>query len=227
MSVTRELEALLGRMQQLESPDCRTAGFVVALAQLRAWQAARLARTYRDFQGDPRYGQALEFFLSDLYGPQEFAERNRDLRRAWVYLKRTLPASMIKVLRQAIELDVLTLELDHAMVRALGAEALDDAAYAMAYRTVGELESRTRQIELIVGIGADLARMVKRVWLGALLKTAHVPAHAAGFGVLQDFLERGYAAFRRMQGAARLLQAIEERETRFMRGLLAGEPVHG
>jgi len=130
----------------------------------------------------------------------------------------------MKVLAQAIELDVLTLELDHAMVRALGATSVTDATYAAAYRGVDHPESRTRQIDLIVDIGEDLSRIVRRVWLGPLLQAAHVPAHAAGFGALQDFLERGYAAFRRMRDAEGLLKAIKERETGFMHTMLGISP---
>jgi hypothetical protein len=226
MKATEDLDELLARRRALEAPACKTADFVAALKELRAWQAARLARTYEDFRDDPRYAPALGFFLTDLYGPQEFADRDRDLRRAWIYLKKALPPALLKVLGQAIELDVLTLELDHAMVRALAASAVSDAAYKTAYRSVGDAVSRTRQIDLIAGIGADLSRIVRRVWLGPLLQAAHVPAHAAGFGVLQDFLERGYAAFRQMQGAGRLLQAIRARETQFMHMMLVREPMH-
>ena len=125
----------------------------------------------------------------------------------------------MKVLGRAIEIDVLTLELDHAMVRALAPGPVTEAAYAAAYRAVDDRTSRARQIDLIVGVGEDLDRIVRRVWLGPLLKAAHFPAHAAGFGALQDFLERGYAAFRRMHGAEPLLRAIRERETRFMNSM--------
>ena len=56
----------------------------------------------------------------------------------------------------------------------------------------------------------------------AALRAAHVPAHAAGFGVLQDFLERGFAAFRNMSEAAPLLRKIRERETQLMEQLFSG-----
>ncbi len=213
-------DELLARSRLLESPPCRTAEYLAALRALRIWQSARLARTYQDFRADPRYSQAVEFFLTDLYGPQEFTRRDQDLRRAWRRLRRALPSAAMNVLGQAVELEVLTLELDHAMVRALGAVQVTDALYAAAYRTVGNRAARTRQIDLIAGIGGDLDRIVNRAWLGALLHAAHLPAHAAGFGELQDFLERGYAAFRRMRGAEGLLCAIRERETLFMQAML-------
>ncbi len=218
-AATDGFDELLARSRLLESPPGRTAEFLAALRALRIWQSARLARTYQDFRADPRYSQAVEFFLTDLYGPQEFTGRDQDLRRAWRRLRRALPSAAMNVLGQAVELEVLTLELDHAMVRALGAAQVTDALYAAAYRTVGNRAARTRQIDLIVGIGGDLDRIVNRAWLGALLHAAHLPAHAAGFGELQDFLERGYAAFRRMRGAEGLLCAIRERETLFIQAM--------
>ncbi len=218
-AATDGFDELLARSRLLESPPGRTAEFLAALRALRIWQSARLARTYQDFRADPRYSQAVEFFLTDLYGPQEFTGRDQDLRRAWRRLRRALPSAAMNVLGQAVELEVLTLELVQAKVRALGAAQVTDALYAAAYRTVGNRAARTRQIDLIVGIGGDLDRIVNRAWLGALLHAAHLPAHAAGFGELQDFLERGYAAFRRMRGAEGLLCAIRERETLFIQAM--------
>jgi hypothetical protein len=220
MSAPDQLDELLTRKRRLEASACQAADFLARLRELRAWQAARLASTYRDFRADPRYAPAVEFFLNDLYGPEEFSARDRDLARAWRYLKRALPAAAMEVLAQAIELDVLTLELDHALVRVLAPGAVTDASYAAAYRAAGDRAARTRQIGLIVGIGEDLSRIVRRVWLGPLLQAAHMPAHAAGFGALQDFLERGYAAFRTMQDAGHLMRAIANRETDFMQAML-------
>ena len=125
MRAPDQLDELLARKRGLDAAAEQTADFAARLRELRAWQTARLENTYRDFRADPRYAAAVEFFLSDLYGPQEFRARDRDLARAWRYLKRALPAAAMAVLGQAIELDVLTLELDHALVRALAAGARD------------------------------------------------------------------------------------------------------
>jgi hypothetical protein len=54
------------------------------------------------------------------------------------------------------------------------------------------------------------------------LAAARLPAHAAGVGVLQDFLERGLAAFQRMQGAQEFLATIRRRETLLLEALLSG-----
>jgi hypothetical protein len=65
---------------------------------------------------------------------------------------------------------------------------------------------------------------VRKPFVGATLKLMHRPAHLAGLADLQDFLERGFAAFRRMGGAGEFLAALRARETALMRELLRPAP---
>ncbi|HYL02672.1 MAG TPA: hypothetical protein VEU54_04570 [Steroidobacteraceae bacterium] len=222
--IGEDIEGLLARRRALEARSLAIPGFAERLRALRSWQACRLARTYEELRRDERYTAAVEFFLSDLYGPHDFGRRDSELTRAVTPLKRVLPAALLAVLAQAIELDVLTLELDQGMVEHLAAGPVTEAAYATAYRALGRAAARERQIDLTASIGAELERLVRRRWIVAALRAAQLPARAAGFGVLQEFLERGFTAFRRMGSARPLLQAIRERETRLMEALLGADP---
>ena len=47
----------------------------------------------------------------------------------------------------------------------------------------------------------------------------------AGLSALQDFLERGFVAFRKMGDATEFLTTIDTRERALMEALLAGETV--
>jgi len=217
-----ELDRLLLRKQELATHEARQPQLAQRLRELRVWQAARLARTYEDLREDPRYGHAAAFFLSDLYGPERSAARDECVIRAWSRLKRTLPQAVLEVLGQALELDVLTAELDQALAARLAGQILTPVTYAAAYREAPRADARARQIDLIVGIGMALDRAVRLPLVGLALQAAHLPAHLAGFGVLQDFLERGYAAFRNMRGATLFLQIIRARETLIMHKLLRG-----
>jgi hypothetical protein len=219
--VSGDFEQLLARWRALDAHP-PTPALAQRLRALRAWQAARLAHTYQDLAREPQYAAAVSFFLSELYGPQDFTDRDRELERALSPLRRALPGSLLVVLAQAIELDLLTAELDRAMLPHLAEGPLTGAVYAAAYRALGRVAARRRQIALTVGIGEDLERLVQHPWIGLALRAAAVPARAAGFGVLQQFLERGFSAFRRMGNAQPLLDAIRERETRLMEGLLSG-----
>ena len=118
---------LILRRRTLEAESGASPPFAGRLRSLRHWQAARLAATYQDFRKDPRFAAATEFFLTDLYGPEDFPARHRELERVWGRLRRALPRVLVGVLQNAIELDVLTLELDHAMVKVLRDRPLDAA----------------------------------------------------------------------------------------------------
>jgi len=216
---------LLARKQLLDTRAQAHAACSARLRELRAWQAERLSRTYADLHADPHYRRAVEFFLHDVYGPQEFANRDRDLARVWGYLNRALPQAAFDLLAQAIELHVLTTELDLELIDALPAGPVTAQTYQTAYRAVSKRGARARQIDLVVDIGQDLSRLVRRPWVALALRAAHAPARAAGLGTLQGFLERGFAAFREMSDPQRLLQAVRERETRLMDALLNQRPV--
>jgi hypothetical protein len=54
------------------------------------------------------------------------------------------------------------------------------------------------------------------------LRLMRAPAHAAGMGALQDFLERGFDTFRQMRGADEFLARIARRERELAAQLFAG-----
>lgn len=198
-------------------------------AQLLAlWQARRLAATYRDFHKQRRYAQAVEFFLQDLYGPRDFAQRDADLEKLFPLMSRLLPAAALDALRRALELHALTQVLDAAMLGILCRDlkmrdSLTPAMWAEAYRRTGREQDRARQIALTAQAGRQLDVVVMRPMVYTLVVLARGPAKAAGFGELQDFVERGFKAFRGMQGAAAFIDAVETRESRLMQSLFAGD----
>lgn len=221
----RELDELLRQWASLAASERAIPQSDTRLRELRAWQAARLARTYDDLRRDPQCAEAIGFFLSDLYGLADHTRRDHDLTRAWQALKRTLPDPALEVLGRALELQVLTAQLDQAMAGQLGPGPLSWPTYAAAYRIVGRADARRRQIELVAMIGRELGQLVRHGWLMLALRVARKPAQLAGFGALQDFLERGFAAFRNLRNAQPLLAAIEDRESRLSAALFNGAAV--
>lgn len=199
------------------------------LAALRRWQADRLARTYADLSADPRYRAATRFFLDDLYGAVEPTGRDDDIERIYPLAVQALSAETLRSWALAMEPDALSRRLDHELVRALVEqpgvrEAVTEQAYAEAYRRCDNYDERRHQIELIGRIGRILDEVVGRPMLYTTLRLARVPAQMAGFGALQSFLERGFAAFRKMGGADRFLDTIVSRETRILDRIYAGHP---
>ena len=60
--------------------------------------------------------------------------------------------------------------------------------------------------------------------ISTTLRLMRGPAKSAGFGVLQEFLERGFNCFRQMRGAEDFLATIVERETTIVERLFASHP---
>ncbi|MGO8740749.1 FFLEELY motif protein [Rhodoblastus sp.] len=227
----RRLEAQLDRLAQVREVVEDDPAVERARIELREWQAARLARTHADLLASPKFGAGAEFFLGDLYGPQELGHREEAVRRVAPLINKTLPASAIDVIADAMELDALSESLDLDMAAALREKsgAIDAAAYGDAYRKVGRRADRIRQIELISHLGHSLEQLTKARFVGAALSVMRKPAQMAGLGDLQAFLERGYAAFRQMGGAREFLDTVTAREAAISATLFAGDdrPLQG
>jgi len=216
------IDALAGMLARLERAQRRgdDAALAPRLAALQAWQADRLAAEYADQRALPRRRDAVDFFLDEVYGAHDFSARDTQFARAIHKLRAMLPLTALQALRDAIELQALTVELDVAMAERLdaGAGLLDAAAYGAAYRDGDRQADRRRQIELAVSIGRRLEHLTTHPAIELMLRLAATPARLTGYGALQAFIERGYAAFRRLgPEAGAFLDAIAEREGAFRR----------
>lgn len=195
--------------------------------QLSRWQSDRLAVTYQDLLISSRYEKAARFFLSDLYGPYDTSERDSKGERVIQLMEKLLPQSAIKPMEEALELNRLTKRLDDALCNMLfntmNVSEITAESYSEAYRRCDNYSLRLAQIEMVEDLGLLLDRVVKKPFVHTALKLAHGPAHLAGLGALQDFLERGFSAFLHMQGATDFMQAIKTRETAILDRIFANE----
>lgn len=191
------------------------------LAELKAWQSARLRATYADVAAQARYRAATLFFLDDLYGPKDFSGRDRAMLRIVPAMTRILPASALETASLAIELEALSEDLDRRATKALPPGPIDEASYGEAYRQGSTRAERERQIALIVAVGERLDALVRKPLARRALGLMRKPAEMAGLGELQDFLERGFAAFRGMGGGSEFLALVDERETRILNDLFS------
>lgn len=223
---TRALRQHLQTAKMLRQTANAQPGMARDRLRLREWQAARLASSHADLASSERYGKAAQFFLSDVYGPKDFSARDDEVERMLPMLVSMLPASALHTIALAVEVDALTEQLDSAMISELQARQrianIDEAAYAAAYRKVGCAAERRRQIQLIRETGEALERLASKPLLSGLLKLMRRPAHLAGLGDLQEFLENGFAAFRHMGDATEFLDRIESKERRLLENLLSG-----
>ncbi len=216
MKGTDQLLRRLRRLKELRRERSRDAEKNARLHRITEWQGRRLARTHADLLESPRYRPAVRFFLDDLYAPRDYSRRDRDLMKISPLLARALPESALHTMGLALEMNVLTEEVDAAMDRALieleAVNPLTEEIYARAYRRCDDAARRRRQIELIREVGQDLDQVVQRPWVEKGLRMARRPARMSGLEALHELLVRGFYAFRGMNGAGEFLDAICGRE---------------
>ena len=131
------------------------------------------------------------------------------------------------------QLHALTEDLDQAMARQWLSPELRDqeesARYVGAWRLVERRADRQGQLETVLAIGNEMARLTRMPGLRLMLKMMRGPASAAGLSSLQRFLENGFDTFagmaRRPRGAEAFLELIRERESSLIALLFDAELV--
>jgi hypothetical protein len=139
-------------------------------------------------------------------------------------MRHVLPSSMRRALELVIELNALTVELDAALAAGLvDPDAIDGAAVVEAYRRNDAFDERRRQIDLVGRRRFRNRRAPAKARHRLALRLARVPARLAGWHELQDFFERGFAAFAKMRGAGPFLEIVASRERAILARVEAGD----
>ena len=127
---------------------------------------------------------------------------------------------------EAFELQAISLEFDMKMAGHMDQKHLDSLdmdRYCDVYRACSDQPGRKRQIQLIRKLGYDLEMLVRKPLINYLVRLLRAPAHAAGFGSLQEFLESGLVSFRALEDPAYFIETIYEREWSAMQRMFAGD----
>lgn len=207
----------LSRVQHERARRSADPGLAASVTAVKRFQRERFARTYADLLANPRYASASRFFLEELYGPQDFSQRDAQFARVVPALVRVFPPEVVATVETLAHLHALSEGLDSAMGEFLRNEpAVDASAYASAWQAVERAPDRDQQIVLTVAIGRTLDRLTRKAFLRHSLHLMRGPARAAGLGALQQFLESGFDTFRAMNGAQEFLGLIEQRERRLV-----------
>ena len=222
-----QIRAWLAAVDRLRAAHADDPALAQRVRALKAYQAQRFEHTYADLLAQPRYQAATRFFLNDLYGPQEFSERDTQFSRVVPALVRLFPADVVATVEQLGELHALSETLDDATARHLPVgpvdAAVDGAAYIAAWQAAGQPAGRERQIGLTLQIGQSLDRFTRSRLLRNSLRLMRGPARAAGLSSLQTFLEAGFDAFGAMKGADDFLATIGQRERALAAALFAAD----
>ena len=193
----------------------QSAQWLAKVQAVKSYQQRRFALTYADFLATERYGPAARFFLDELYGPNDFTQRDAQLARVVPALVRMFPAEIVRTVEALTSLHALSETLDTEMGTHVPSDAsavLAQQSYVAAWQSTGHPADRERQIALMLSVGESLDRLTRKPLVRASLGVMRGPARAAGLGELQRLLETGFDTFRAMKGAQHFLATIGTRE---------------
>ena len=214
-----DFRSYMRRSNELHASYLNEPGQLQQYDRFTEWQTAYLLTMFVDLHEKPGYGAAIDFTMSDLAGVG-ITERDHDLERASPAITRMLPEKALETIAAAARLNARVLETNLGIFRQLQVDGnlsaeISHRAYCVACRESSALEECVGMVHLATNLGATLKTLVKVPLLGAMLRAMRGPAHAAGFGALQEFLENGYTNFREIPDIDHFLNEIDLRMTAF------------
>lgn len=225
MQASNQIRESISRVVALRQTVAEQPDLALVLHTVKHLQALRFAGTYQDLLCSASYAACANFFLEELYGAKNFAERDAQFARIAGALQRTFPQQVVATAVALAELHNLTEELDLAMALNWPLQpGLPNAqAYVQAWRAVGRREDRLWQLNTVLGIGEELGQLTRKPGLYFLLKMMRKPAQLAGLGSLQNFLEAGFEHFaglaRNKGTVSSFLDTVKSREAAWIERL--------
>ena len=191
---------------------------------LKRYQQRRFELTYADLLAHPRYAGSANFFLDELYGPNDFTQRDEQFARVVPPMVHVFPYEVVQTVEALASLHALSERFDTEMAQTLDGTEIHARDYVRAWQRCGDPAGREKQIALLQRVGGALDVLTRKPLLRHSLRLMRGPARVAGLGALQSFLEAGFDTFRGMRGAADFLAKIGERERTIAAALFSTPP---
>ncbi len=205
-----ELEHVYSDRAKLSECDA----LITALRQLRV---SRMRDSYADFAQQQRYQKAVKFVLEDLFGPNDLSYRDKQLQKAKSAMLKILPNDMLATVAKAVQFTVMSIRLDMAIAKQLqlhqvSPNDLNNHHYQQALQLATDYQECLQHTEQVAAIGYEIEIVIRKPFVSTALKMCRKPAQLMGLGELQNYLERGFEAFKTMRGSDFFLNSFVERE---------------
>jgi hypothetical protein len=195
------------------------AGLMPSIRAVQAWQCKRLLVSHQEMYQQKRFKPAVEFFINELYGPNDFSQRDQDIARIVPKMSKFLPEKALQSLASALHLNTLSFELDFDLAKKLVGVDINCDSYAKAYVNCDNLATRQQQIDYIRTLGNDLADVVKMKGISSLLFISRKPAKMAGVLALHEFLDKGFKSFKNLGNVEDFITPVVNKEHEIMQQL--------
>lgn len=219
MSALSELQTHLTRYWAL--PYHNDANLESKLVEVQAWQRARLQRTHSELFGQAQNKPMADYFLTKLYGGEEFkllAEQLARILPKAKKLERLAKESVLETGSMAIQAAILAIELDMHLAQWLLKEDLAVNADNMltAYQAVDEANERRAQINHLKEVCYCTDKYLNSFMLKKAFALAKGAAYRHNFQPMYDFIDAGFMAMKPLKSVGGFIEPFCKRELVFI-----------
>ena len=215
MSALANLQQHLDRFWAL--PHHEDAALNKKLNEVQSWQQARIKRTHSTLFEQPKNQLMADYFLTQLYGGDEFkvlAEQLGLILPKAKKLERLAKESSLEAGSMGIQASILAIELDLHLAQWLLEQelAVNEENMLLAYRTVDEADERRVQINNLKDVCYRTDKDLNSFMLKKAFAMAKGTAYRYNFQPLYDFIDSGFKAMKPLKSVSSFIEPFCARE---------------
>ncbi|MDN5620295.1 MAG: hypothetical protein L0G63_07440 [Psychrobacter sp.] len=187
------------------------------LKAVQSWQQARLQRTHRALFEQPKNQLMADYFLTQLYGGEEFkllAEQLARILPKAKKLERFAKESALDAGSMGIQAAIFAIELDLHLAQWLLDNDLpvNEDTMLTAYRAVNEENERRLQIANLKDVCYRTDKHLNSFMLKQAFSLAKGTAYRHGYQPLYDFIDTGFKAMKPLSSVSSFIEPFCTRE---------------
>ena len=181
------------------------------LKAVQSWQQARLQRTHRELFEQPKNQLMADYFLTQLYGGEEFkllAEQLARILPKAKKLERFAKESALDAGSMGIQAAIFAIELDLHLAQWLLDNDLpvNEDTMLTAYRAVNEENERRLQIANLKDVCYRTDKHLNSFMLKQAFSLAKGTAYRHGYQPLYDFIDTGFKAMKPLSSVSKFIE---------------------
>ena len=215
MSALANLQQDLNRFWAL--PHHQDTALNKKLNEVQSWQQTRIKRTHSELFEQPKNQLMADYFLTQLYGGDEFKVLAEQLERILPKakkLERLAKESSLEAGSMGIQASILAIELDLHLAQWLLSQdlAVNEENMLLAYRTINEADERRVQINNLKEVCYRTDKDLNSFMLKKAFAMAKGTAYRYNFQPLYDFIDSGFKAMKPLKSVSNFIEPFCERE---------------
>ncbi len=233
MSSFDPIRELLARYYALEFHQ--NPQLAARLATIQHWQKRRMQHMHAELFAVPEHHLMTQYFMTRLYGGPDFevlAEQCAHVLNVARVFESLVPESTIQTAFKAIELTLLSIELDQGLAQFMAHDlrnaaqdaAVDDAQMIQLYQRAQQADERRRQLDLLDSLGHRLDKYVHSALIKRVFKFTKGLSSRHGLNAGYAFLDEGFIAMAPLKSAEVFIRQFTQGERAMIDQIYAGTP---